>query len=164
MNKMPGMLPVLLMFFFNVFTQQQAVIKISAQMVNPIGVSLQMSRSNSTKDIVLYNQIVENKLQISQASFVNTHSLVYIKSIHIANLQIENNNSGTYDLLSPDKIILTNQTRQGFIPLHCYATRMQRPNGTDEIVMINAAIEIQSDQALGKYVSDMPVTIMVNYN
>ena len=73
MNKMPGMLPVLLMFFFNVFSQEQAVTKISAQIVNPIGVSLQMSRSNSTKDIVFYNQIVENKLQISQASFVNTH-------------------------------------------------------------------------------------------
>ena len=158
------MLPVLLMFFFNVFSQEQAVTKISAQIVNPVGVSLQMSRSNSTKDIVLYNQIVENKLQISQASFVNTHSLAYIKSIHIANLQIEGNNSGTYGLLFPDKIILTNQTRQGFIQLHYNATRMQRPNGTDEIVMINAAIEIQSDQALGKYVSDMPVTIMVNYN
>ena len=158
------MLPVLLMFFFNVFSQEQAVTKISAHIVNPIGVSLQMSRSNSTKGIVLYNQIVENKLQISQASFVNTHSLIYIKSIHIANLQIEGNNSGTYGLLFPDKIILTNQTRQGFIPLLCYATRMQRPKGTDEIVMINAAVEIQSDQALGKYVSDMPVTIMVNYN
>ena len=164
MNKVPGILPVLLMFFFNVFSQEQAVTKISAQIVNPVGVSLQMSRSNSTKDIVLYNQIVENKLQISQASFVNTHSLIYIKSIHIANLQIEGNNPGTYDLLFPDKIILTNQTTQGFIPLHCYATRMQRPKGTDEIVMINAAVEIQSDQALGKYVSDMPVTIMVNYN
>ena len=158
------MLPVLLMFFFNVFSQEQAVTKISAQIVNPIGVSLEMSRSNSTKDIVLSNQIVENKLQISQASFVNTHSLVYIRSIHIANLQIKGNNSSTYGPLFPDKIILTHQTRQGFIPLHCYATRMKRHKGTDEIVMINAAIDIQSDQVLGKYVSDMPVTIMVNYN
>ena len=123
-----------------------------------------MSRSNSTKDIVLSNQIVENKLQITQASFVNTHSLVYVKSIHIADLQIEGNNSATYGLLFPDKIILTNQIRQGFIPLHYNATRMQRLNGTDEIVMINADTKIQSDQALGNYVSDMPDTIMVNYN
>ena len=163
MNKMPGILPFLLMFGLNGFCQQTAVTTASAQIVNPVGISLEMGILNLDEDKILYKPVVENGWQMIQASFVNTHPSGFAKHLHIANLKIEGDNSGTYGLLFPNYIILKN-SRQDYLVMHCYAIKKQRLNETDGIVMIDAAIAIQSNQSLGKYVSDKPITIMVSYD
>lgn len=145
-------------------SQAKAFAMASAAIVTPVGTNLVSDNENFAENMLPHILSLNTNRGIQRLSNLNKSTAMYSSSIHIASLQIVGSNYTMYSIILPLEMKLSNQTSKSSLQFCCYSIKQERAERNDEMVMINATVAIPSNQALGNYVADDQLNIMINYN